>query len=68
MEIERETVVEAAISFGAVVLFIVAVALVGIMFRTDNALSKTGGLAMVGAIVLFVVVMAGVGFWLAEEE
>ena len=68
MEIERETVVEAAISFGAVLVFVGAVAFVGMQYRTNGHLSETGGLAMLGAIGLFVVVMAVVGFWFASQE
>jgi len=68
MEIERETVVEAAISFGAVFLFIAAVVVAGMQFRTNGNITETGGLAMLGAIGLFVVVMTAVGFWLARQE
>ncbi|MFD1586710.1 hypothetical protein ACFR9U_06920 [Halorientalis brevis] len=68
MEIERETVVEAAVSFVAVLVFIGAVALVGMEFQTNGGISETGGLAIVGAIVVFVFVMAGVGVWFASQE
>jgi hypothetical protein len=68
MEIDRETVVEAAVSFVAVLVFIGAVALVSLQFGSSGALSDTGGMAMVGAIVLFVLVMTGVGFWFASKE
>ena len=68
MVIERETVVEAAVSFVAVLVFIGAVALVGMQFSSNAGLTETGGLAMVGAIVLFVFVMTGVGFWFAYQE
>lgn len=68
MEIERETVVEAAVSFAAVLVFIGAVALVGMQFQTNGGISETGGLAIVGTIVIFVVLMAGVGVWFASKE
>lgn len=70
MEIERETVVEAAVSFAAVFVFIGAVVVVGMQFQTgpDKHLSATGGLAMLGAIGLFVVVMMLVGLWFARQE
>ncbi len=68
MEIERETVVEAAVSFAAVLVFIGAVALVGMQFQTNGGISETGGLAIVGTIVLFVFVMGGVGVWFASKE
>ena len=68
MEIERETVVEAAVSFAAVFVFIGAVVAVGMQFRTNGNLSATGGLAMLGAIGLFVVVMMLLGLWFASQE
>jgi hypothetical protein len=68
MDIERETVVEAGVSFAAVLVFIAAVAVVGTTFGTDNGLSGTGGLAVLGAVVLFVVVMTLVGYWLSFRE
>jgi hypothetical protein len=68
MEIERETVVEAAVSIAGVFVFIAAVTVVGTRFNSNGGLTATGGLAMLGAIVLFVLVMAGVGVWLAGQD
>jgi hypothetical protein len=69
MNIERETVVEAGVSFAAVLVFIAAVVGVGTAFGTDGGnLSGTGGLAVLGAVVLFIAVMTGVGYWLSSQE
>jgi hypothetical protein len=68
MDIERETVVEASVSFVAVLVFIGAVVAVGSTYRTNGHLSRTGGLAIVGAVVLFILVMTGVGLWFANQQ
>ena len=69
MNIERETVVEAGVSFAAVLVFIATVVAVGMTFGTDGGnLSGTGGLAVLGAVGLFIVVMTLVGYWLSFRE
>ncbi|MFB6083363.1 MAG: hypothetical protein ABEJ94_03865 [Halorientalis sp.] len=68
MDIERETVVEAGVSFAAVLVFVAAVVVVGMIFGTDGSLTGTGGLAVLGAVALFVVVMTLVGYWLSFQE
>lgn len=68
MDIERETVVEAGVSFGAVLVFVAAVVYVGVTFGTNGNMEPSGGLAILGAIVLFMLVMSGVGYWLAGQE
>jgi hypothetical protein len=68
MEIERETILQAGISFAAVLLFIAATVVIGTTFRTNGNISGTGGLAIIGAIAFFIVLMTGVGFWLAYQE
>jgi hypothetical protein len=68
MDIERETVVEAGVSFVAVLVFIAAVVFVGMNFRSNGDIDPTGGLAILGAIVLFVLVMTGIGFYFAYQE
>ncbi|WP_246984695.1 DUF7472 family protein [Halorientalis marina] len=65
MDIERETVVEAGVSIGAAIVFIIAVLLVGSQFRTNGDITGTGGLAVVGTIGFFVFLMAGVGVYFA---
>lgn len=61
MDVERETVVEVAVSVASVGLFVVLIVAVGVAFETNGGFTNTGGLALVGAIALFVLVMAGVG-------
>ena len=65
MDIERETVVEAGVSIGAALVFIAAVLVVGMQFRTNGHITGTGGLAVVAAIGFFVFLMAGVGVYFA---
>lgn len=69
MDIERETVVEIAVSVGAVGLFVLLIVAVGISYGIDTpgGFSNTGALALVGAILLFVLVMAGVGVALDRQ-
>lgn len=57
---DRETIVEAAISTVAVLLFVAAVVVVGITYDGDD-LTSAGGIAIVATIVGFVLVMAVVG-------
>lgn len=66
MDVERETLVEAGLSVGAVAVFVVALVVVGLVFGSDG-IGGAGALAVVGAIVLFVAVMTGVGYWLAHR-
>lgn len=67
MDIQRETVVQAGVSFAAVFVFIGAVVYVGTSFRANGTITPDGGLAILGAIVLFMVVMSAVGYWLAGQ-
>lgn len=67
MEIERETVVQIAVSTVSVLAFIGILVWVGVTFN-HGGLGQDGGIALVGAIVAFVLGMAGVGFWLAYTE
>ena len=65
MDIERETVVEAGVSLAAAAVFIVAVLVVGMQFRSNGGITGTGGLAVVGTIGFFVFLMAAVGVYFA---
>lgn len=69
MDIERETVVEIAVSVAAVGLFVLLIVAVGVSYGIDapGGFSDTGALALVGAILLFVLVMAGVGVALDRQ-
>lgn len=64
MAVERDTLVEVAVSVLGVGGFIVAVAAVGMAYGNDG-LSETGGLALVVLIVGFVLVMSAAGYWLS---
>lgn len=67
MDVERETVIETAVALSTVGLFVAVIVAVGLTFGGANdALTKTGALALVGAIALFVLVMAGVGVALSR--
>lgn len=68
MEIERETLVQIAISTVAFVTFVAAAVVVSTTYATDGTLSQQGGVALIGAIGLFVVVMLGAGLWLERQE
>lgn len=57
---DRETIVEAAISTVAVLIFVAAVVVVGTTYGNDD-LTSTGGVAIVVTIVGFVLVMTVVG-------
>jgi uncharacterized membrane protein (UPF0182 family) len=67
MDIERETVVEAAISVMVVALFVVLILGVGSAFGGASGLSERGALALVASIFGFVVVMTGVGYFLSRQ-
>lgn len=67
MDLDRETVIEAAVAIVTVGAFIVALAVIGVYFN-DGGLSDEGGLALVAAIVAFIFVMTGVGYWLSSRE
>lgn len=60
---DRETIVEAAVSTVAVLVFVAAVVVVGTTYGNDD-LSSSGGLAIVATIVGFVLVMLVVGILL----
>jgi hypothetical protein len=64
MEIDSEMRRKIAVSVVAVAAFVLIILWIGASFG-GNALSATGGLALVGSIVLFILVMAGVGVWLS---
>ena len=65
--VERETLIEIAVSGLAVGGFILAVAFVGMAFG-DGGLSQQGALALVGLIVVFILGMAAAGYWLSGRE
>jgi len=61
MEIEREAIVQVAVSAVALVTFVVATVYVATAYGTNSGLSPQGGVALVGAIGFFVIVMLAAG-------
>jgi hypothetical protein len=68
MQIERETVVEIAVSLVTVVVFVAAVVFIGMSYGGPGEFSTDGALALVGAIVAFILLMFGVGFFLSGRS
>lgn len=66
MEIEREAMIEAAVSGAAVVAFVALIVAIGATY--GSTLAGQGAFALIGAIVLFVLTMAGIGYWLPGRE
>jgi hypothetical protein len=64
MNIERDTVVEIAVSTTAVVLFTIAIIVVGSLYY-NNGFSPPGAIALVGTVAGFVVLMSVVSYFLA---
>lgn len=67
MTVERETLVEFGVPLAAALVFILAIALVGVLFGGEE-LSGAGALAMIVVIVAFVIGMAVVGFVRGGED
>ena len=68
MDIEREAIVQTAISAIALVTFVAASVYVATTYSANGGLTEQGGVALVGAIGLFVVVMLGAGLWLERQN
>ena len=68
MEIEREAIVQVAISTIAFATFVAAATFVASTYSATGALTEQGGVALVGAIGLFVVVMLGAGLWMERQN
>jgi sorbitol-specific phosphotransferase system component IIBC len=67
MELERETVREAVVSFVAVAAFVAVVVYIGMTYGGTGDFSADGALALLGAIVGFILLMFGVGLLLSGE-
>lgn len=65
--VERETLIEIAVSGLAVGGFVAAVAYVGATYG-DGGLSQQGALALVALIVVFIVAMTAAGYWLSGRD
>jgi formate-dependent nitrite reductase membrane component NrfD len=66
MDVERETMIEIAVSVLAVALFTVGILAIGNATGGQQPTSE-GALALVGAVFLFVLVMAGIGLFLERR-
>jgi len=66
MDVERETMIEVAVSVLAVALFVVGIVTIGTMTGGKQP-TRTGALALVGAVFLFILVMAGIGVFLERR-
>ena len=67
MEIERETMLEIAVSVGAVVVFVALIIGIGVTYG-GRGLSSQGGVALLAAMAAFVFLMAGIGYFLAGRK
>ena len=68
MDLDRETVTEIVVSVAGVLVFIVALVVVGLSYHGDGGLTPTGGLVLVGLVVAFILVFTGIGWWLSGRE
>jgi len=64
MDLEREKIVEIAVSLASVLIVLAMFYAIGATYNSDG-IGSDGGLYLVGSIVLFVVLMAGAGLYLA---
>jgi hypothetical protein len=67
MEIERETMLEIAVSVGAVVVFVALIIGIGVTYG-GRGLSSQGGVALLAAMAGFVFLMTGIGYFLAGRK
>ncbi|MHB9287285.1 hypothetical protein ACKVMT_09640 [Halobacteriales archaeon Cl-PHB] len=68
MPLDRETAYQILVTVGSVALFTVVAVVVSQTYRTNDHITATGGLALVGAVVMFILLMAGAGLWLNSRE
>ena len=68
MEIERETMLEIAISVGAVLVFVALIVGIGTTYGAGRVLSGQGGIALLGAMGGFILLMTVVGYFLAGRK
>lgn len=65
---ERQTLVEIAVSAGSVAIMIGAMMFVGSSYSANGELTTEGGQMLVATIVFFILLMFGVGFVLAKAD
>lgn len=68
MDIERETIVELSAIGVATLLFIAVLVFIGSSYSTDQHLTDTGAMLVVGLLVVFIVGLGAIGYWLATSE
>jgi hypothetical protein len=68
MSLDRETIMQIALSTAAVLLFIAGAVFVGTSYRMNGSLSQEGGVVLVAIIGAFVVLMLGAGLWLERQD
>ncbi|PSP95808.1 hypothetical protein BRC91_00465 [Halobacteriales archaeon QS_4_62_28] len=68
MPLDRETIMQIALSTTAVLLFIAGAVFAGINYGTNGTLSQQGGVVLVAAIGVFIVLMLGAGLWLERQD
>lgn len=68
MDIERETVLEAAAAIVPALLAVVALYVVGATFSGEEGLSPAGGQAIVAVIVGFLLLLTAVGVARSRSE
>lgn len=67
MEIERETVLEIAVSVGAVLVFVAVMVGIGVTYG-GRGMTSEGGIALLAAIAGFILLMTLVGYFLAGRS
>lgn len=65
---ERQTLVEIAVSVGSVAVMIGAMMFVGSAYSANGELTTEGGRMLVGVIFAFVLLMFAVGYGLARAD
>ncbi|MFC6837117.1 DUF7472 family protein [Halomarina ordinaria] len=65
MALEREALLEIAVSIVAVGLFIAVIVGIGVTYNGSTGLSNEGAIALIASIGGFVLVMSLVGYFLA---
>lgn len=76
MDVERETLVEAAVATVGVGVFIALVMFIGTLFGAhetvdsgvSTTLGETGALALVAGMAVFIVLMGALGLWVTHRQ
>lgn len=68
MDLEREQLIEIAVSVLWVGLFIAAMVYIGVTYTESGELTGEGPVMLIALMIGFVVVMTGTGYWLSGRE